>query len=140
MVHAWSYLESTLPSNTMELENQWFPDGDGYRLPKGLTCFINLYSLHRDPRHFRQPDSFLPERFLSEEFTQRHPYSYVPFSAGPKNCLGQRFFMQEAKLLLAKVLSKFTLESTKPVEDLKITYEVVLKARGGLRVWFRKRS
>ncbi|KAL3225846.1 hypothetical protein MRX96_025428 [Rhipicephalus microplus] len=112
---------------------------DGYRLPKGLTCFVNLYSLHRDPRHFRQPESFLPERFLSEEFTQRHPYSYVPFSAGPKNCLGQRFFMQEAKLLLAKVLSKFTLESTKPVEDLKITYEVVLKAIGGLRVWFRKR-
>ncbi|KAH7982599.1 hypothetical protein HPB52_006105 [Rhipicephalus sanguineus] len=113
---------------------------DGYHLPEGLTCFVNLYSLHRDPRHFRQPDSFLPERFLSEEFAQRHPYSYVPFSAGPKNCLGQRFFMQEAKLLLAKVLSKFTVESTTPVEELKITYEVVLKARGSLRVWFRNRN
>ncbi|KAH7978107.1 hypothetical protein HPB49_004487 [Dermacentor silvarum] len=62
---------------------------DGYRLPKGLTCFVNLYSLHRDPRHFRQPDSFFPERFLGEEFAQRHPYSYIPFSAGPKNCLGK---------------------------------------------------
>ncbi|XP_037560010.1 cytochrome P450 4V2 [Dermacentor silvarum] len=113
---------------------------DGYRLPKGLTCFVNLYSLHRDPRHFRQPDSFFPERFLGEEFAQRHPYSYIPFSAGPKNCLGQRFFMQEAKLLLAKVLSKFSVESTKPVEELKITYEVVLKARGSLRVWFRTRN
>lgn len=113
---------------------------DGYRLPEGLTCFVNLYSLHRDPRHFRQPDSFLPERFMSEEFAQRHPYSYVPFSAGPKNCLGQRFFMQEAKLLLAKVFSKFSVQSTKPVEELKITYEVVLKARGSLRVWFRERN
>ncbi|XP_054919477.2 cytochrome P450 4V2-like, partial [Dermacentor andersoni] len=113
---------------------------DGYRLPEGLTCFVNLYSLHRDPRHFRQPDSFLPERFLGEEFAQRHPYSYIPFSAGPKNCPGQRFFMQEAKLLLAKVFSKFSVESTKPADEIKITYEVVLKARGSLRVWFRTRN
>ncbi|XP_077491145.1 cytochrome P450 4V2-like [Amblyomma americanum] len=113
---------------------------DGHNLPEGATCFVNLYSLHRDPRHFHEPNSFLPERFLSGEFSERHPYSYVPFSAGPKNCLGQRFFVLEAKLLLAKVLSKFSVESTKPVEELKIAYEVVLKARGGLRVWFRKRN
>lgn len=53
---------------------------------------------------------------------------------------GQRFVMMEAKLLLAKVLSKFTIESTRPLNELKVTYEVILKARGGLRVWLRRRT
>lgn len=48
--------------------------------------------------------------------------------------------MVEAKVLLAKLLSKYTVESTRPLEEVKQAYEVVLKARGGLRVWFRKRG
>ncbi|KAH9360628.1 hypothetical protein HPB48_007551 [Haemaphysalis longicornis] len=115
---------------------------DGYSLPEGVTCFVDLYSLHRDPRHFPEPELFVPERFL-DDCGLRHPYSYIPFSAGPKSCLGkfrQRFFMLEAKLLLAKVLSKFSVVPTRPVDQLKISYEVVLKARGKLRVWFYERN
>lgn len=52
---------------------------------------------------------------------------------------GQRFAMLEAKLLLAKVLLKYAIEPTWPLEKLKITFEVVLKARGGLRTHIRRR-
>lgn len=113
---------------------------DGYIIPEGVTCFVNLYSLHRDPRHFPEPETFLPERFFKDDFGLRHPYSYIPFSTGPKSCLGQRFFMLEAKLLLAKVFSKFSVVSTGSVDQLKISYEVVLKSRGKLRVWFHERN
>lgn len=113
---------------------------DGHVIPKGVTCFINIYSLHRNSEYFKDPDKYIPERFLSQEVRDRHPFSYVPFSGGPKNCLGQRFAQMEGKTMLAKVLRKYSLESTRPISQLKITYEMILKARGGLRIWFRERT
>lgn len=113
---------------------------DGCILPKGISCFINLFSLHRNPNEFDRPEEYVPERFLSDENTHRHPFSYVPFSAGPKNCLGQKFVMMEIKVVLAKILSKFTVESTRPLQELEMTFDIALKAKGGLPVLFRKRN
>lgn len=112
---------------------------DGYRIPKGVNCFINLFSLHKNPKYFKDPESFIPERFLGEEFTTRHPFSYLPFSGGPKNCIGQRFALLESKVIMAKLLLKFSVESTRPLDQLRVSYEIIVKARGGLRIWFRKR-
>ncbi|CAN7938527.1 unnamed protein product [Ixodes hexagonus] len=121
---------------------------DGYRIPKDVSCFINIYSLHRNPDHFKDPEEFIPERFMRQEMTSRHPFSYIPFSGGPKNCLGidrhsslrQRFATVESKLILAKVLSKFTIQSTRPVIQIKVTFEVIIRARGGHQVWLRRRT
>ncbi|KAH6945234.1 hypothetical protein HPB50_007595 [Hyalomma asiaticum] len=63
---------------------------DGRTLPRGVACFIIMYSLHRNPNEFDRPDEFIPERFMSEENSRRHPFSYIPFSAGPKNCIGKQ--------------------------------------------------
>ncbi|XP_077506301.1 cytochrome P450 4V2-like [Amblyomma americanum] len=112
---------------------------DGYRIPKGVNCFINLFSLHKNPKYFKDPESFIPERFLTEEFTTRHPFSYLPFSGGPKNCIGQRFALLESKVIMAKLMLKFSVESTRPLDQLRVSYEVIVKARGGLRIWFRRR-
>ncbi|KAM7305460.1 cytochrome P450 4V2 [Ixodes scapularis] len=113
---------------------------DGHTIPAGVRCFVSIFSLHRNPDCYKDPDSFVPERFMSQEIMNRHPFSYIPFSGGPKNCLGQRFAMLEVKLLLAKVLLKYAIEPTWPLEKLKITYEVILKARGGLRIHIRRRG
>lgn len=113
---------------------------DGRTLPRGVACFIIMYSLHRNPNEFDRPDEFVPERFMSEENSRRHPFSYIPFSAGPKNCIGQKFVMMEIKIVLSKILSKFTVESTQRIEDVQMTFDIVLKAKGGLPVLFRKRS
>ncbi|KAL3170091.1 hypothetical protein MRX96_015161 [Rhipicephalus microplus] len=113
---------------------------DGCTLPKGVACFVVMYSLHRNPKEFERPDEYIPERFMSEENSRRHPFSYIPFSAGPKNCLGQKFVMMEIKIVLAKILSKFTVESTCAIEDVQMTFDIVLKAKGGLPVRFRRRK
>ncbi|XP_075739416.1 cytochrome P450 4V2 [Rhipicephalus microplus] len=113
---------------------------DGHTLPQGLSCFLNIFSLHRNPDQFDKPEEYIPERFMSEENSRRHPYSYLPFSAGPKNCIGQKFVMMEVKVVLAKILTKFTVESTRPLEEVEMTFEIVLKAKGGLPVWFRRRE
>ncbi|CAN7992530.1 unnamed protein product, partial [Ixodes pacificus] len=61
---------------------------EGHVIPKGVMCFVAIYSLHRNPKYFKDPEKFMPERFLSDEIRTRHPFSYIPFSGGFKNCIG----------------------------------------------------
>lgn len=59
-----------------------------YEVPEGTTAIITVPILHRDPNVYRNPDKFDPDRFSPENSTGRHPYAYIPFSAGPRNCIG----------------------------------------------------
>lgn len=56
-----------------------------YKIPKGTIVYCFIYMLHRDPEIFPEPEKFKPERFLHENSQGRHPYAFVPFSAGPRN-------------------------------------------------------
>ncbi len=49
---------------------------------------LAIMSLHRDPKVFPDPEKFDPERFSQENSAKRNPFAYVPFSAGPRNCIG----------------------------------------------------
>lgn len=60
-----------------------------YVLPKGTTVVIATYALHRSPKYYKNPDTFDPDNFLPENASSRHYYSYVPFSAGPRSCVGK---------------------------------------------------
>jgi cytochrome P450 len=87
---------------------------DGLAVPDGGAVSISPYLAHRDPRFWPEPDTFRPARWLlpssDPEVQLRHPYAYIPFLAGPRSCLGQRFAMQEAAVVLAFLLSRFALE------------------------------
>lgn len=58
-------------------------------IPKGTQAMIVIASLHRNPENWPNPNQFNPENFSSEACNKRHPYAYVPFSAGPRNCIGK---------------------------------------------------
>ena len=95
------------------------------KVPKGLSVTIPIYSIHRDPKLWPNPDKFDPERFTPEAKQSRDPYAYMPFGHGPHNCIGMRFAQMEMKLVLARILKKY---SFRVAPDTKIPLEVTIKA------------
>nr|AVL92873.1 CYP450 [Locusta migratoria] len=103
----------------------------GYVVPEGVTVTMQIFHTHRDPEHWPDPERFDPDRFLPDRVQGRHPYAYVPFSAGPRNCIGQKFAILEEKTVLSYILRSFRVESVQRLEDLQLLGELVLRSFSG---------
>jgi cytochrome P450 len=78
-----------------------------YTFPAGTRMMYSIYLTHRRPEDWSDPHRFNPERFAPDQRKRQTPYSFVPFSAGPRNCLGAAFAQVEAKVILARILQTF---------------------------------
>eukprot|EP00795_Rhopilema_esculentum_P008283 gene8283-14241_t len=114
--------------------------GDGLVLPAGSTFGIAAFLLHRNPDFWDHPDDFIPERFLVENSIKRHPFAYVPFSAGPRNCIGQKFALLEEKIVLSNFLRHYDITSLQSPDDLDLSAEIILRTQTGLSVKISKRK
>jgi cytochrome P450 len=81
----------------------------GYVLPKGATVMVSLYASHRLPQYWPNPQLFDPERFSASQSAGRHRFSYLPFAAGHRNCIGATLAIVEAKLIIAQIARRFHL-------------------------------
>ncbi|KAL1441203.1 hypothetical protein MTO96_031251 [Rhipicephalus appendiculatus] len=90
---------------------------------KGLTYTECV--LKRHPRYIKDPDCFIPERFMGVK--SMPTYAYAPFSAGPRNCIGQRFALREEKILLTHILRRYNVSSKVPIDKLELAIDMVLK-------------
>ncbi|XP_055540596.1 cytochrome P450 4V2-like [Wyeomyia smithii] len=114
---------------------------DGIRIPKGQILAINFYTLHRRKDFWgADPERFDPERFRPEECEKRHPYAYLPFSGGLRNCIGSRYAANSMRIMLLRILQQFELRTDLKQSDLRFKFEVTLKLTGPHRVCLMERN
>ncbi|CAG7729872.1 unnamed protein product [Allacma fusca] len=104
-------------------------------IPKGAIVAFNAYSANRDPDNFPEPEEYRPERFSLENTLNRHPYAYIPFSAGSRNCIGQKFAMGEMKTILANIFRNFQVQSRDTPDKVKPLAELILRSKNG--IWMK---
>jgi len=82
---------------------------DGHPIRKGTTVNIPIWTIHRSPRYWDRPLEFDPDRFAPENAAALCKGAYLPFGAGPRQCIGNTFALAEATLILVQVLQRFSL-------------------------------
>jgi cytochrome P450 len=82
----------------------------GCPIPVGTRVMCSIYLSHRSPQYWEEPARFDPQRFAEGQASARPTLAYVPFGAGPRNCMGAAFAQVEAKVVLARILQRLNLE------------------------------
>src|SRR5262249_34253513 len=109
----------------------------GFAFPKGSTFVMSTWTVHRDARHFDDPAAFKPERWLGDLQKRLPRFAYFPFGGGPRVCIGNRFAMMEAKLVLATAAQRLRFDPT-PETAVRLFPSVTLRPRGGVRLRIRE--
>ncbi|KAF6276282.1 thromboxane A synthase 1 [Rhinolophus ferrumequinum] len=107
----------------------------GQRIPAGTVVETAVGALHHDPEHWPRPEIFDPQRFTAEAQQRRRPFTYLPFGAGPRSCLGVRLGLLEVKLTLLHVLSNFRFEACPETQvPLQLESKSALGPKNGIYI------
>ncbi|XP_077564072.1 cytochrome P450 3A24-like isoform X3 [Haemaphysalis longicornis] len=116
-------------------------DQRGIKVPKGCVVIVPVYAMHRDPEFFPEPETFKPERFSESNMGSIRPYTYLPFGAGPRNCIGMRLALQAVKLcLFHSVRSVRFIRTEKTQVPLKIAKGFGVLSVEDITIGIRKRE
>ncbi|XP_071504349.1 cytochrome P450 3A13-like [Diadema antillarum] len=83
---------------------------NGITFEKGVQVIFPYFAVHHDPKIWPEPEKFDPTRFSKENREKRHPFAWLPFGAGPRNCIGMRFGLMESKMALVRLLQNYRIE------------------------------
>ena len=110
----------------------------GYEIPAGANVLLPLYLLHRDGRFWKDPERFWPERFAPEHEAERPRFSYMPFAAGPRHCIGETFALYEMLMHLYKVARRYRLTYV-PDKPLELEAQINLRTLHPLHMRLERR-
>jgi cytochrome P450 len=105
----------------------------GFRMPAKTQVFMFQWAVQRDPRFFKEPNDFHPERWTDEFSNSLPKYAYFPFGGGPRACIGNYFAMMEVVLLLATIGQRFRF-SLLPEHPVSLLPAMSLRPRDGIKV------
>ena len=111
----------------------------GFRIKKGDEIMMSPYVMHRDPKFWKDPDTFNPDRFSEEQSKGRDRYAYYPFGGGPRFCIGSNFALLEMQLMLAILCQRFTFNIA-PKYKVELEPLVTLRPKGGMPLTVRSRA
>ncbi|CAO2630220.1 Cytochrome P450 3A13 [Lemmus lemmus] len=101
---------------------------NGVLIPKGTVVIVPMFVLHKDPKHWPEPEEFRPERFSKKNQDNINPYTYLPFGDGPRNCIGMRFALMNMKIALVSILQNFSFQPCKETQiPLKLSKQGLLQ-------------
>ncbi|CAL8113148.1 unnamed protein product [Orchesella dallaii] len=123
----------SVPIIARTIQNNFQLDQDVI-LPPDTLVVILPYQLHRNKEVHPDHLCYRPERFLPDNAVGRHPFAYIPFSAGPRNCIGQKFALLEEKVVVANILRNLKLSSMQKQEELILLSDIILHSRDGLNL------
>jgi cytochrome P450 len=98
----------------------------GYPIGARTDVFISPYTLHRHPEFWSAPEEFQPERFAGVDAKERHRFAYIPFSVGPRHCIGENMAMFEMLVHVSRMSRRFRLTR---VDDGPIELEAQINLR-----------
>jgi len=106
---------------------------DGHLIPPRTHMLISPYLMHRDARFFQDPERFFPERWTSDAVAKQPAFTFLPFGAGPRNCIGEAFAWMEGILVLATIAQRWRLRlmSDHPIE---LEPRITLRPKYGIRM------
>jgi cytochrome P450 len=111
-----------------------------YSIRKNDLVLVNIYGMHRLPEAFPDPDRFDPERFLPENEKRLPRNVFVPFSAGPRVCIGNHFALMEGQLALAAFTQRARLEPVQPGRTVEMEPLITLRPKGGMPMRVTRRE
>jgi cytochrome P450 len=111
----------------------------GFHLPRGWLAFVVPYVLHRLPAYWPNPDTFDPERFSPEQSVDRPKFVYLPFGAGPRQCIGNQFALIEAQLSVATLAQAYRLHLA-PHHKVEPWPLITLRPRYGMPMMIERRA
>ncbi|OXA51325.1 cytochrome P450 9e2 [Folsomia candida] len=120
----------------------WKVPGSDFVVPSGMIVMTDPEAFHFDPAYYPNPEQFDVERFSPENKAKRNPYVYLPFGLGPRNCIGMRFGLIEAKVAIAHLVKTFEILPT-PKTPIPIKMDRVFsvsKAPADLEICLKFRS
>ena len=110
-------------------------DLNGIHIPAGTEILIPIYVLHHDPDAWQDPEKFNPERFRGPAKDARHAFQFLPFGAGPRNCIGMRFALMELKMALVRILMKYKFVASPETQvPLEIREGITMSAKDGVLI------
>ena len=142
ILHETARLHSLLPLLSRASRDEYKIPGTNVVLPKGTNIWVNTMGIHSNPKYYETPDTFNPDHFSKEAKAKRSPYAYVAFGQGPRNCIGMRLALLEAKLALASVVKEYRiLPSSKTTEPMVLDPKQSVKyPKSGLYVRLEPRN